>query len=272
MRSLLFVMLVALIGAPFTSAIAAEGHHGNLTMTTSFELGEDAPPEMAGMDEPMTMLGEVWLAETRMRMDLDTGMGYEAITILDLDANEMYTLDASQKKALRHDLSEYQEMSKTFGGDIMNPSNMFNDWDSYLEMLDQMPGVTYDLLGEKSINGQPCRGVSFAMDMAEMMKNVDTEGVPGGEMMGMMGDYTGEIWFSENVKMMPIQMTAQMDMMGMPMSMVWELKDIEAWTVTDSTFAIPEGYTVEDFEMPFPLEEEAAGEEAADEPAPGEAA
>lgn len=250
-------------------ALAEEGQHGNLKMTTTFEMSESAPSEMAGMDEPMVMLGEVWLTEARMRMDMDSGMGYKQITIMDLNANEMYTLDPTTKTAYRIDVGEYQEMAGAFGGDFTNPANMFKDWDSYVEMLEQIPGLTYEELGEKTINGQQCKGLSFVLDMAKMMENVDTAEMPGGEMMGTMGDYTGEFWFSEAVRMMPVYMTGRMDMMGMKMDMRWELLDVEPWIATDDVFAIPEGYTVTDFSSAFPMpgEEESNGEEAAPAPA-----
>jgi len=260
-----FVLVLAAAG----TALAADGQHGNVQITTTMDMGENAPAGMEGMedmDTTQTMLGEVWLTENRMRMDIDTGMGQKMITIMNLDANEMYMLDPTIMTAWYQDLKAYQEMAGSMGGDFMNPSSMFNDWDSYIEMLDSFEWVSYEELGEKTINGHPCKGLGYTVDTKAMMASMGDAEVPGGDMMASMGDYSGEIWYSDNVKMMPIQMISHMEMMGMKMDMNWELTDVEAWTPTDSTFAIPEGYTVE--EMPMGPGFEGAEEEEGVAPAP----
>jgi len=269
MRFLTAVAAIAMTLAVAGTALAADGQHGNLKMTTTIDMGANAPAGMAQMDEPQVMLGEVWLTDQRMRMDIDTGMGQKMITIMDLEANEMYSLDPMTKTAWRHDLAAYQEMASSMGGDFMNPSSMFNDWDSYVKMLEGLEWVSYEELGEKTINSHPCKGLGYTVDTKAMMADLDTSEVPGGEMMNTMGDYSGEIWYSDNVKMMPIYMVSHMEMMGMKMDLNWELTDVEAWIPTDSTFAIPEGYKVEDLNMdaPFGVTEGSEGSEAAPAPA-----
>jgi hypothetical protein len=247
----IFAGLLIVVIMPFSMAIAEDGTHATLTMTTKIDMGEMLPPEMAGEDpsEPMVMNGELWLTDNRMRMDIDVGYGPPQVTIIDLEENAMYTIDNEAKTALRHDLSQYQEAYGSIGGDFMSPANMFTGWDAYLESIQGTPGVEYTELGVKQISGFTCKGISFTVDTAKLMEDVDTSEIPGGGMIGALGDYSGETWFSEEVGMMPVAMNTQMDMMGMAMEMDWLLTDIEAWSATDSTFAIPEGYTVEDFDM-----------------------
>jgi hypothetical protein len=269
MRLIAATALFALTLAVAGIALAAAGQHGNLKMTTTVDMGANAPAGMEGMDEPQVMLGEVWLTENRMRMDIDTGMGQKMITIMDLTANEMYSLDPMTKTAWRHDLKAYQEMAGSMGGDFMNPSSMFNDWESYIAMLEGLEWVSYEELGEKTINSHLCKGLGYTVDTEAMMAEFEEADAPGGEMMGTMGDYSGEIWYSDNVQMMPVYMVSHMEMMGMKMDMNWELTDVDAWTPTDSTFAIPEGYKVEDMNMdaPFGAAEGSEGGEAAPAPA-----
>lgn len=244
---------LALIAAMLSvsAAFAAEGHRATLTMTSTIDMGDMVPPEAAGQDPsgPTVINGELWLTDNRMRMDIDIGYVSPQITILDLEENAMYTLDPNTKTAQRHDLGQYQEAYGGLSGDFMSPANMFTGWDAYLESIQGTPGVEYTELGAKEISGFSCNGISFTVDTAKLMENVDTSEMPGGGMMGALGDYSGETWFSEEVGMMPVSMKTQMDMMGMAMEMDWLLTDIEAWSATDSTFAIPEGYTVEDFDM-----------------------
>ncbi len=256
MRCIFAGLLIVMI-MPLSVAIAEDGTHATLTMTTKIDMGDMLPPEMAGdnANEPMVMGGDLWLTENKMRMELDlstvSAMGPTgpSITIMDLEENVMYLLDPDTKTAMRHNLTQYQEMAGGFGDDIMNPASMFQGFDGYLDSLDGMPGVEYTVLDAKTISGFMCKGLSYTVDMEKMMEDMDTSEIPGGEMMGTMGDMSGVIWFSEDVGMMPVAMKTQMDMMGMAMAMDWLLTDIEAWSATDSTFAIPEGYTVEDFDM-----------------------
>lgn len=311
MKQLNFALLTLL--TLFVLATTAwAGHQADYSMAMTMDtsafagmasmFGEVAPaaPELhPGMPAPDTdaivMHGKVYWNSDHSRIDmfydpqtpslgkndsLQTGDIVESIIVFH-ETGRTFRLLHDKKLAIEYDnMADFGEGGNDSSGiPDLQPDRMIRDYDEMIARLRSTKGMAVTELDSAHINGIPVDGVSFIMDVKEIMKSMDgTNGMPDlsalselgntdgdqsaagaaegdgtGEMQdlgnmlsgifAMLGNVEGSIWYSDELE---IVMRMTMNVMGMNTTM--ELDSIFEWKDNGNTFVIPDGYTVVDGE------------------------
>ncbi len=208
------------------------------------------------------------MAHTGDTTGLQTGDMVESFIIFG-ESGTSYQLLHAEKRAVQYDNAV--PGSSAAGDDPipdMQPDRMIRDYQSMISSLQETEGMQVTELAPATINGVSVKGVSFIMDMQAMMAGMegmegmpdmsalfgddsgdsaDAEGMEGMEELGgllagimaMMGDISGELWFSDELDVM---MRMNMSLMGMSTTM--ELDSIFNWEDDGDTFAVPDDYEI----------------------------
>ncbi|MCB1217628.1 hypothetical protein KDL44_09550 [bacterium] len=196
--------------------------------------------------------------------EVDITQPFQSIIIYE-ESGTSYTLMHNEKRAI---MFEQMVPGMEHGGMMdMQPDSMIRNYDRMVADLREQEGVTVSELSPTMINGVAVKGVAFTMDMQSMMQGLEGmegmeglnelfsmgDGEPAGDMEGMegledfgglltgilsmMGDMSGELWWSDELDIM---MRMDMSIMGMHTSM--ELDSIFDWQDDGGTFSVPDEY------------------------------
>jgi hypothetical protein len=261
------LLLLALLVLPsLVQAAAVQGKQADYSMTLTINaealaksmqaLGLPAPPKGQKQPElkipPVTVSGKSQWSGARSRLEIRGKQGQlESVSIADLAKPVAYLLDPARKMAWKSDLSTNPVLAGALSkGSGSGAASMVTDYDDMLAKLKGVKGVKYKELTPKQVNGYDCRGVSYTIDLKQFRQQLATSpaDAPDAQSQAMlssilaaMDTLTGETWVSTKHK---VAVKIISNMSGA--KMVMELKNIKDWAGDDSSFAVPQGYSVKE--------------------------
>jgi hypothetical protein len=310
MKQLNLALLVVLLQLSLATSAWA-GHQADYSMSISMDssafagmasmFGEaqaNSPTKPAAPGSEMdatVMHGKVYWDRDHSRIDmfydpqlpgtgkqskLQSGDVVESIIVFN-DTGKTYRLLHAEHQAIEYDnIADFGDgAAESSGIPDLQPDRMIRNYDEMIARLRNTEGMAVTELKSAHINGIPVDGVSFIMDIQEIMKSMDgSNGMPdlsalselgnssgdgkaagartgdGSEEMldldnmlsgilSMLGNVEGEIWYSKELE---IVMRMTMNIMGMNTSI--ELDSVFEWKDNGHTFVVPDDYTMVDGE------------------------
>ena len=225
-------------------ASAWGANQARMTMTVTIDPAELGLPanKSAEAPPPLSMLGRMYWNEQSFRFDMIGNPGVPPVSVIyDYAAQAIYEVDHSRNLALRRSMTELSSTLGPLAANLDSPEQLLFSWQQ-VEQLRTLDGVKYSALGNKTIDGYPCRGFAMTFDLQRLAADQRFSDELGlGILAKLIGEFTTTTWVSEALG---LPLLTSIAMQGVAVDM--RLDEIKDFAGTAAFFQVPVNYRIEE--------------------------